>query len=234
MGFDDFNILGSILRTKARTWVRPREFFISWNGVPTLAYRGFSPVLLEIKKEIEQEIPGIKPENPGARWPKTTLGALRDGRVLSLQEAGILRRICTELRPAVEAETCLEIPQLSVVLFQCRSLERRLLTQSISLHLDSSSPLDHEPPADHIRQVDGTMDQFSHARLEEYLPRLQADGNRESHYRKTHIEPTLVFDIGHQQPKCIASFVETVNRELPGAYIWFQEKSRHMTIRGLV
>ena len=234
MSLDDFNIISRIIKTKPCTWVNPREFFISWSGVPTLAYCGFSRPLLAIKQEIEEAVSGIKPENPGSRWPKTTLGALRDGRTLSLEEARILRTICDDLKPKIEAEGGpLQISQLSVVVFQCRSLEQRLLTQPISLQSGNSMPAGHEPPDDHLKVVDATMDQFSGSRLSEYLPSLQADGNRESHYRATHIESTLVFDLAHQQPEFIDQFIEAVDRELPGFYCWFTAESRHMTVRGL-
>ncbi|MFV1958555.1 MAG: hypothetical protein ACC662_03985 [Planctomycetota bacterium] len=130
-------------------------------------------------------------------------------------------------------EQPLEVSGLSVVVFQCRSLERRLLKRPFSLRDDEGTPSDHEPPEVHVRSVRSTMDQFSSARLPEYLPRLQADGNRESHYRETHVEATLVFDLRNQQPKAIQRFIEMVDGELPGAYCWFRTESLHMTVRGL-
>lgn len=37
---------------------------------------------------------GLPPENPGSRWPKTTLGCLRDGARLAPDQLAALNRIC--------------------------------------------------------------------------------------------------------------------------------------------
>ena len=233
MHVDELNLLETILATKTRTWIVPRQFFISWNGVPTLAYRGFSPTLLDIKREIEERVPEMKPEYPGAKWPKTTLGALRDGRVLSMDDARTLLQICHDLKHEVGSEAALEVSEVSAVVFYWRSLERRLVTHPISLRTDQSSFADHAPPQENLEFVDSIMSQFTEDNLVEYLPRLQAEGNRESHYRSTHVEATLVFDIGNQLERLVQRFTEIVDRELPVAYRWFSPKSRHMTVRGL-
>jgi len=226
------NIISSIVELKPRTNVKAREFFIAWNGVPTIAYRGFSRTLLSIKAEIQRAVPGMKQENPGARWPKTTLGALRDDRTLSWSDAHALRDICDRFNGEVNAEPELEIQELSVVVFQCRSLERRLLTQPIRL---SASKAPHDAsPKEHLDEVEETMACFSRERLLEYIPLLQHAGNRESHYRATHIEPTLVFDLHKGKPKVVKEFTKAVDEALPGAYCWFDPRSLHMTVRGLV
>ena len=234
MPLDVHNLLTGIVKPKPSTVVRPREFFISWSGVPTLAYQGFSPVLLGIKQEIEESFPGLKLEKPGSKWPKTTLGALRDGRVLSLKEARILRSICSDFNPEVAAEAPLPISRLTLVVFQSRGLERRLLTHPIALRPGPTTPSAHEPPDEHLKVVQATMDQFREARLAEYLPRLQAGGNRESHFRKMHMGVTLIFDLADHQLKPIERFIKAVAAKLPKAYCWFTPQSRHMTVRTLI
>lgn len=232
MDTDPLNIIRSIVEPKPPTKVDPREFFIAWNGVPTLAYCWFSRTLLDIKLEIERAVPGMKQEKPGARWPKTTLGALRDDRTLSWNDAYVLRDICDQFKRRVNAEPELDVPQLSLVVLRCRSLERRLVTHPISL--TGSVQQDDAPPDEHLKEVKGTMAEFSRERLSEYIPRLQAPGNRESHYRGTHVEPTLVFDLNESTPKVVEDFIKAVNEALPGAYCWFDPRSLHMTVRGLV
>ncbi len=106
------NILSDIISSKAKTPVSPRGFFIAWSGVPTLAYKGFRPVLLELKKEISRKTPDLKPENAGSIWPKTTFGALRDNRKLSLQDTKILRKLDSSPKVCV---------QLSVPFNVCKS-----------------------------------------------------------------------------------------------------------------
>ena len=57
--------------------LRPQTYFVAWNGVLTLVYEGFPPVLAGIKARLNEE-DGLPPENFGSRWPKTTLAALHD------------------------------------------------------------------------------------------------------------------------------------------------------------
>lgn len=216
------------------TRMKPREFFVSWCGVPTLAFTGFSQYLLGLKSALETDVVGLGKENPGAKWPKITLGALRDGRVLSLEEATTLRNICDELQQAVEAEPFTDISELSFVLFASRSLERRLLTYPVRLHGGASElPDNSDALSEHLRFVDATMAQFARANLPQYLKELRLAGNREPHYRDPHAEATLVFDFAGRHPECVHNFRLTVEKALPSAYRWFDDDSLHLTIRGL-
>jgi hypothetical protein len=216
------------------TSLKPKEFFISWSGVPTLAYEGFSATLLSLKKKIDEQIPEIGKENPGSLWPKTTIGALHDGVKLSWDDVLTLREICDELNEQIKSENfVLEIAKLYLVIFLCRSLEKRLITEPINLQKKKSSNMDDCPPSNHLAQVASVLNQFAKSNLKEYLPKLQKDGNRESHYRTSHIESTLVFDLQDQQPKYIATFIDKVDKKLPSFYCWFRRESRHVTVRSL-
>jgi len=229
----ELNIIKDIVNRKPPTVVRPREFFIAWQGVPTIAYHGFSNILLQIKKEIKVKIPGLREENPGSLWPKTTLGSLKDDKTLSWEDAFKLRKICTDFNKKMQIDkTSFEINQLSIVSFQCRSLEKRLATNPIDLNGDSSKR-DDSIPDYHKELVDQTMKPFEKGRLLDYLEDLKREGNRETDYRKDHIEATLVFDLPKKQPKYIQDFIDKVNSELPDLYCWFEPESRHMTVRAL-
>ncbi|HUU85166.1 MAG TPA: hypothetical protein VM243_16825 [Phycisphaerae bacterium] len=230
----EFSVLPDIIQHKPPTRMKPREFFIAWCGVATLAYRGFSRVLSEIKQEIQEKIPGIKHENPGSRWPKTTLGALRDDVTLSWDDLDKLRRICDELNGEIgEYDKPLDVAKLSIVVFQCRSLEKRLLTFPVPLS-GQHKHQDDEPSPEHLAQVQETMACFSRDRLLEYWPHVQREGNRESHYRTTHIESTLVFDLKATTMPYVDLFMRKVDAQLPGRYCWFGRESRHLTVRALV
>ncbi|TKJ43355.1 hypothetical protein CEE36_04805 [candidate division TA06 bacterium B3_TA06] len=230
----EFEIVKQVVESKPRTAVKPREFFIAWSGVSTLAYQGFTRPLLGIKRELEQKIPGIKPENPGSKWPKTTLGALRDDRQLSWVDLNILRDICNNLNQQIDgSKIILPIHQLEVVIFQCRSLEKRLITYPIELN---SKEYDEEVNGQHKENdVDKVMDQFHETRLAGYWSDVSRPGNRESHYRMLHIESTLIYDLPppKNQPTYIDTFIEEVEKRLPGLYCWFAPESRHMTVRAL-
>jgi hypothetical protein len=226
-------ILRDLINCHLCTSARPREFFVAWSGVITLAYQGFTPSLLSIKQEIEKTIPGLIPENPGSAWAKTTLGCLKDDKQLSFNSLFKLRKICSRFNQRIQKENIsFDVRQLDFVVFQCRSLEKRLITSPISLDVNRYDQSD--PERDHIEKiVNPIMSQFHESRLTEYFPYVMRSGNRESHYRDTHIESTLVFDLPMNQPLYIAEFIEEVNHKLFDIYCWFNSESRHITIRSL-
>jgi hypothetical protein len=51
--------------------LRPYCFFVSWQGVLTLAYRGFPQPLAQLKQQITDFYQGLPRESPGSKWPKT-------------------------------------------------------------------------------------------------------------------------------------------------------------------
>jgi hypothetical protein len=211
-----------------KTRIIAHQFFISWHGVPTLGYTGFSPVLLHIKETLPTLLPSLKKENPGSLWPKTTLGALSHDKTLSLDELIILKAICEEMETKVKGEI-INIDHLSLVAFQCRSLEKRFSTISLPL----SDPRDTRPPMEaHKEKVDAVMDQFSRPRLPEYLEQVRKPGHRIHHYHKEYHEATLAVDLPAFLP-AITLFQEKVDRMLPRTYSWFHPDSLHITIRGL-
>jgi hypothetical protein len=233
-------IFEEIVSSKSKTVVYPREFFISWNGVPTLAYQGFSPTLLEIKKEIDEKnkydkkVLGLKEENSGSKWPKTTLGAIQDDKCLDRKDLDTLRKICDNMNAKIDKTKYFEIDELCVVLFICRSLEERLITYSIILDRNQERDIAY-PPQKHKDEVDKVMEPFLLKNLDEYWNKVKIYGNREGYYRKPHIEATLVFDLPHpdKQPTYIKEFIDEVNNNLPDIYCWFSPESRHMTVRAL-
>ncbi len=55
---------------------------------------GFPRALLDLKDALADTCKGLPPENPGSKWPKTTLGALRDGTRLTPEQLQQLNAIC--------------------------------------------------------------------------------------------------------------------------------------------
>lgn len=55
---------------------------------------GFPRALLDLKDALAGTCKGLPPENPGSKWPKTTLGALRDGTRLTPEQLQQLNAIC--------------------------------------------------------------------------------------------------------------------------------------------
>ena len=230
----ELKILDSLVEKFGPTEVAPSRFFVSWNSVVTLAYSGFSASLLEMKSMIQQRIPELKPENPGSRWPKTTLGCLMDGERLSPSEADELRSICAEHSKGLGG-TKIAINSVSLVVFQCRTLEKRLVTHDFLLGGERLA--DDRPPRWHLKKVAEVMDQFSRERSAGYYPKLDPDGRTLwNYYRKPHVETTLVADLAipHNVTEAISGFCGAVEARFEGKFGWFDRESRHLTIRALL
>ena len=157
----ELNILDSILGAYGPTVMYPSKFFVSWNTVVTLAFSGFSASLLRMKSEIEQRVPVLQQENPGSKWPKTTLGCLMDKEQLTPDEVDALRDICAEHSSSLE-NSKITISRLSLVFFQYRTLEKRLLTHNFELQGEQLE--NDNPPSWHLQQVAEVMAQFSQKR----------------------------------------------------------------------
>ncbi len=56
--------------------------------------RGFPPALVNLKQQLSEHHPTLPKENPGSRWPKTSLGALKDGTRLTPDQLNTLLAIC--------------------------------------------------------------------------------------------------------------------------------------------
>eukprot|EP00850_Spirogloea_muscicola_P002714 SM000010S04352 [mRNA] locus=s10:1079419:1087306:+ [translate_table: standard] len=94
-----------ISRTRA-CWYQPVEFFVAWQGVLTVIYQGIPPAFEELKLAIEGLSPAVVRENPGSKWPKTSLACLRDGARLSPYQLVALRHICRQAPPALSCIGC--------------------------------------------------------------------------------------------------------------------------------
>ena len=127
---------------------------------------------------------------------------------------------------------CVGVEALSVVLFQCRSLERTLSEQVIHLKGEVSRDVPLPPERDAVNSV---LAEFSgpHS-VDDYWVKAGGDGSRELHYRQTKMGATLVARVGGRLPGAVAAFREAVDAALPGMYCWFDEESLHVTVRGLV
>ena len=58
------------------------------------ACRGFPPALAQLKQRLSDTYGSLPRENPGSRWPKTSLAALRDDQRLSPEQLQRLISIC--------------------------------------------------------------------------------------------------------------------------------------------
>lgn len=100
-----------------------KQFFVSWSGVLTLVYTGFPAPILKVKDSLHGQC--IANENPGSRWPKTSLAAVNDEQPSMSQEQILgLQKICSAANSLLTASGIDQIPihfeSLSYVHFQNR------------------------------------------------------------------------------------------------------------------
>ena len=211
-----------------RCVLRPQTYFVAWNGVLTLVYAGFPPVLAGIKARLNEE-DALPPENFGSRWPKTTLAALHDDAPpLSLAELTRLRALCEEKASTLVVRV--PVATLSLVAYDHRGLESVRERSDVAL---GSAVDDSEPSAAEQARVRGVLDEWSD--LETYLPRVNAPGSRISSYREASPQgSTLVAFIGTSELReLVAQFRSAVDALLPGRYAWLDDASLHCTVRAL-
>ena len=171
MNQQTYNILDKVVAAHGRTSASAHQFFVSWNSVITVAYVGFTRTLVDMKKDVAQAIPDLKPENPGAKWPKTTLGCLEEKMQLTDQQVRDLRDICARhtdlLQCLPDVERTMSIGDLNIVTFECRTLERRQNEHRIQL--TGEIRFDDSPTPDERKRVEGTMAQFDLVQHDEYI-----------------------------------------------------------------
>ena len=128
---------------------------------------------------------------------------------------------------------CVPVDGLSVVLFQCRSLERVLSEHVVSFRTNGIARNRDRPSRDETAVVDAVLRESSRECLEKYWPLAARDGGREPHYRDDKFGATLVARL-RRPPRAVAEFRAAVDAALPGMYAWFHDDSLHVTLRGLV
>ncbi|KAH8973662.1 hypothetical protein BDL97_01G060000 [Sphagnum fallax] len=205
-----------VAETRAATF-QAMEFFVSWQGVLTIAYSGIPPSLLQ--------------ENPGSKWPKTSLACLRDNQRLSMEQLQRLHDICSKesVTLASTSEPVI-VNKLSVVLYADCCLEHPMLVTDIPLR----APVDLSgPSAEQQASVRKVLDVFLRHNLNSYYFHASKDGNRSTHYRDYKGGVTLVHFLS-SIPVALAKFKEQVEEAMPGMYDWFSEESLHVTLRALL
>ena len=225
--------------------LRPTAFFVAWSGVMTLAWQGFPPVLADMKRRIAETFPALPHEKPGSKWPKTTLGCLKEGARLTKDQLRTLTQLCKNLSGDIYMDYTqlglsplattnpwfVPVDSLSVVLFQCRSLERVLSEHEVRFRGQMRNR--HRPSKDECAVVDRVLVESSVENLERYWPLAARDGGREGHYRDVNFGATLVARL-KRLPEALADFRNAVDAALPGMYVWFDDSSLHVTLRGLL
>ncbi len=162
--------------TASQCQLTPAYLFISWQGVLTLAYKGWPEALEQCKIVLGNVYPSLPAENPGAKWPKTTLGCLRNTARLTSVQFGQLKQLCEEVQRQLIAVDSVMVEAVDLVVYESRSLEVVLGTQQV--RLDVGGDVGVRPEA--VAAVDKVVREWD---AEDYWFHASKDGNRLGHYR---------------------------------------------------
>ncbi|NND71193.1 MAG: hypothetical protein HKN43_06410 [Rhodothermales bacterium] len=225
--------LKHIAQRHPRTILNPVGFFVARSGVLTLAFEGFCSSILNIKRDILTTGFDFPREYAGSQWPKTSLGALRQGISLSMVKIEELHTLCLGWDTFVRQQALpLEVSSLHVIDYGCRSLERVKQEWELPLGGEQGTESSFLPPW-HLKNVDDVLSQFHIENLESYAKQIQQSGNHENHYRDDCTGLSLVVRIKPGLLPFIQKFRDDVDQLLPDHYVWFSEESLHVTVRNL-
>ncbi len=225
------DILQSAAESSPPVELQPQTYFLARSGVLTLAYSGFPTSILRIQDALDQ-VDNLPPQTQGSRWPKTTLGALHDGTVLTRSEAKLIFDIASRYRSQLSEAAALAVDTVAVVEYEMRSLEK----VDFVMAAEFSGPPNEQLltlDAEHQKRVRSVLDQFDPAWFDLYMDEIRAPGHHVSHYCDTARGQTVIIDVDESTLGYVQAFQEEVDRSLPGYYYWFKPRCYHVTVRNI-
>jgi len=211
--------------------------FVAWNGVIVLVYKGFPRSLMLAKERLCTLLPGLKDENFGSKWPKTTLAAVKDGTPdLTMTQFERLRDICGEYSSKIaNCNILINVERLSIVEYERRGLEKLAVRKDILLHKNRQLDLNSSVSSNERKVVDNVVKEWSN--LDTYLPKVNAPGSRISSYREASGRGSTCVAFLDPLPnelwQCLTEFQKTLNDVFPERYVWLNDSSLHCTLRSI-
>jgi hypothetical protein len=227
------------------TRLEPKAYFVAWNGVLCLMFTGFPPSLTHLKNLLNDgsNNNAWKKEGFGSKWPKVTLGFLKDGQMLSLQEFEVLQSLCKRLSkkfsdlcsedtPNNDHETSISIQNISVVEYEQRGLERYRLRTDIALKDSSHDNNKNEIPSmEELQRTDSVYSEWNDTHA--YLEKVNIPGEPYRNGSKVGYTCVAFLDLDTWVTNEMETLRQQIDEALPGKYEWLQNKSLHCTIRSL-
>ena len=124
---------------------KPCSFVVAWHGVLTLEFCKWPVTMANIKTKLSK-IPKFRDqtESFGSRWPKITLAALKDDAPPITQETfERLMFLLDQWKPRLQKLPAIQVESISLVEFDCRSLENIQHLVDVSLMQQHSSTLEN-------------------------------------------------------------------------------------------
>lgn len=218
-----------------RIVLRPKSFFLSWNGVLCLMFHGFPVPLEQFKHTLNKKCNdnGYPKENFGSQWAKVTLAHVReDVPPLSLEEFGRLKQICIDASITFIQESCVPIHTVSLVQYEWRSLEKNIQTRhwNVPSKMPGTSGISIEQEAKMNKVYSEWDDETT------YLAKFNAKGIP---YRlalpKNGLTCVMFLDLESVPviSQAVSKLQARIEEEFQDRYVWMEEDSLHCTIRAM-
>lgn len=243
------------------SYMEPYAFFVSWRGVLTLAFSGWSPAVKDLKDRISRAHPTLPKESPGSQWPKTSIGCLRDGVTLTKDQFSALASLC-KLHSSRQFGLS-DCPQIAldsaaIAIYENRCLERLVSLQTVQF---SAARDGHGPSLEEKHRIQSIL---LEADEPGYYDEVAKEGNRAPHYVDPALGVTLMHpliapigpgsvrshyptaraglrergiqDLSDRRRllEMIHAFQQAVDAALPNTYRWFSDASLHVTLRAII
>eukprot|EP00804_Cyclotella_cryptica_P000149 CCRYP_017474-RA/>CCRYP_017474-RA protein AED:0.03 eAED:0.03 QI:614/1/1/1/0/0/2/81/267 len=224
--------------------LQPHSFFVSWNGVLCLVFRGFPLSLEKLKSHLNNECSaiGYRNENSGSKWAKVTLAFVREQsevHPLTLEKFQVLKEICRDCStPFTNKTELVPTTTVSLVEYEWRSLEKISRTKEFELSYtcdETSAGIELSPEQQaKTHQVLLEWDED-----ESYLKNVNTPG---APYRlgSTSVQCNRLTCVTFLDLKsnpnvwqAICNFRCKIDETFPGRHEWLKDESLHCTIRAM-
>lgn len=205
-----------------------------------MVYDGWPPSAVALKEAlVRHHGPSLPPENSGSRFPKTTLGALKEGqRPLDHEQLATLVDLCRKHSFGMRnCALALAVQSLHLTIWRHASHEVLLAKVALPLGPGEGDVAPNEEAQGYVRQVLAEADD-----LKAYLPAVQRPGSVGRYRRDEGLGSSLVAFV--QPPAsgdapesgllgAVTAFRADVEKLLPGLYDFFPEHALHVTVRAI-
>lgn len=208
----------------------PEQFFLAWHGVITLMFQQFPPQLVELKEWLQEQVPNLALELAGSKWPKVTLAARATNHPLTKSEVAIVDQLLKEFSVRLTREPPLFLNSISVVQYECQSLEKLNQRFVIPLRPYFSETYFQKDLQTEVKEL---IEQRQSGLSAKELERICSSSRDISDYRKLHLGWTLIAELPNIFQDTLLDLQAQLAKKLPQRYIWFEPSSRHLTLRDL-
>lgn len=130
---DESDSLQTIIEDTPVCSLEPKQFFVAWHGVITLVFNGW-PEPIDTMKEIISKKMQICNENFGSKFPKVTIGVIKDNVEMTKEMLKDVRQLCDKHSKKIDQNQSLKMEKLNIVLYHNRCQESIICEKIVALN----------------------------------------------------------------------------------------------------